>query len=405
MSEKLTMNKSKSDSKANLKINFSILMFFFWSSWAVYGAYVVYYFTDIGLTNMEIGTIMSLRTFMGIIGPPVVAYLCDKFKTRKNIFIISLIILGVMVMPFPLYNKILIIIFSALIEFFWSPQQSILDSWILETSTELSENYGFMRAWGSIGFAIFVSFSGNIIEKWGWNVHFISYGIFILIAVLVASFIKDESYSNISFHQDNDRDTRHPINLLKNKKYVLLLTITIFIFIPIQIIFIYLAPIIRSVGGTARHLGYTLFFNALSEAPIFFVGKFILNKFKIKTLLLISATFYLIRIIIAASVTNPIFFIFFGIFQSLSFGIYLISVRNYVNKIAPETLKTTAQSIVLMVAFGLGGIISSLLGGYLIDTFGMNIMFTFCIIMSSFAIILLLIFSFLDKFKIFKNQY
>lgn len=398
MLKKLALND-----KTKLMGNFSILQFFFWSSWAIYGAYAVYYFTDIGLSNMEIGTIMSLRTFMGIIGPPVLGYICDKFKTRKKVFMLALISVGIMVVPFPLYNKILILIFSALIEFLWSPQQSILDSWIIETSPSMAENYGLMRGWGSIGFAIFVTISGSIIEKWGWTVHFLNYGIFILLAILAASFIKDKSYDNISELRSNDKSEQHPLKLLKNQKYVLLLIITIFLFIPIQIIFIYLAPIIRATGGTARHLGYALFFNAISEAPIFFIGKHILNRFKVKTLFLISSIFYLIRIIIAASVTNPVFFIFFGMFQSLSFGIYLISVRHYVNKIAPETLKTTAQSIVLMVAFGLSGIISSLLGGYLIDNFGMKVMFTFCIITSSFAIFLMIISFLSSTLKIFNN--
>ena len=154
-------------------------------------------------------------------------------------------------------------------------------------------------------------------------------------------------------------------------------------------LFVYLAPIIKSVGGNSTDLGYTLFFNAISEAPIFFVAKYFLEKFKTNSLLLFSAFFYLLRIIIAASATSPVYFLFFGMLQSLSFGVFLVTVRYYVKLVAPAGLKTTAQSIAMMSAFGAAGIIGSLLGGYLIDNYGMAVMFRVGIILAAAAVIIL----------------
>ncbi|MFW5985054.1 MAG: MFS transporter [Halanaerobiaceae bacterium] len=400
LAQKVTMKK-----EAAQKISdFSKLQFFFWSTWAIYGAYIVYYLTDIGYTNMQIGTVMSIRTFMEIISPPILGYICDRFQTRKTVFIFSITLLGLMIVPFPLYNKVMILIVSGLIGFFWSPQQSILDSWILETSPEMAINYGFMRAWGSIGYAAIVAIFGLVIENFGWTVHYISYGLLITITAIIAYLIKDKSYDEVKKREKNrqEKGNTPEINisqLFLNKSYLFVLLVTVLIFIPIITIFIYLAPIIKSTGGTAKHLGYTLFFNALSEAPIFFIGKSILKKFETKYLLLISAIFYLIRIVITSLITTPLFFIFFGLLQSLSYGIFLISVRHYIKMIAPPELQTTAQSIVLMAAFGVGGITASLGGGYLIDNFGMNTMFTLCIILSSLAVLLLSSSLILDKVK------
>ncbi len=387
---------------------FSLLQFFFWSTWAIYGGYSVYYLTDLGYSNTQIGTVMSIRTFMSIIGPILIGYLCDKFKTRKNIFILGMIFLIIFIVPFPFYNWSLILIVTALIGFVWSPQQSILDSWILETSPEMAINYGFMRAWGSIGFALFVSLYGLVIEYLGWKFHFFSYGIISLIVILIALYIKDDSYNNfknniysnniqMKTNKKRNNNNNKPIQLLKNKDYLFILLISFLIFVPINIIFIFLAPIIQSVGGTAQHLGYTLFFTALSEAPIFFMGKNIIKRFKIKHLLFLASLFYLIRIIIIALAISPIFFIFYGLLQSVSFGLYLISIRHYIKIIAPQELQTTAQSIVLTAAFGIGGITASLLGGYLIDNFGMSIMFIICIIITSVAVILLLLSIIIDQ--------
>lgn len=145
------------------------------------------------------------------------------------------------------------------------------------------------------------------------------------------------------------------------------------------------------------------FFNALSEAPIFFAAKYFLEKYKTNSLLLFSAFFYLIRFIVAAAATSPVYFLFFGMLQSLSFGVFLVTVRYYVKLVAPAALKTTAQSIAMMSAFGAAGIIGSLLGGYLIDNYGMTVMFNVTIIFGSAAVLILVFVVFKDR-RVLKSR-
>lgn len=411
-------NKLRHDNFYKMKTEFSFLQFFFWSTWAIYGAYLVYYLDDIGYSSMRIGTLMALRTLMGLIGPPLIGYIADKIENRKIVFMASMGFLGITVAPFPFYGDVMIALSIAMIGILWEPQQSVLDSWIIETSDELAVNYGFMRAWGSIGFAITVTIFGQVIDYFGWKIHFMGYGIIAFVTVFISYYIKDNSYESNKVNQaaqelssqDFNREgkktaetskigDKNILRLFKNKGYIFILFVTILIFIPAMMIFVYLAPAIKVVGGDSRDLGYTLFFNALSEAPIFFTAKYFLEKYKTKPLLLFSAVFYLIRIIIAASAPSPFYFIFFGMLQSLSYGVFLVTVRYYVKLVAPEELKTTAQSIALMAGFGAGGIIGSLLGGYLIDNFGISAMYTVCISLSFLAVLTLVISIILDSNK------
>ncbi|TDO83369.1 PPP family 3-phenylpropionic acid transporter [Halanaerobium saccharolyticum] len=414
------IKKIKTKESYKIITEFSFLQFFFWSTWAIYGAYLVYYLTDLGYSNMRIGTLMSIRTFMGLLGPPIVGYICDRLESRKIIFIISMVLMAIFVAPLTFYGDLMLAISIGVVGFLWEPQQSVLDSWILETSAHTAHNYGFMRAWGSIGFAIIVTIFGQVIERFGWRVHFMAYGIIAFIVVIIAFNIKDNSYSeqrqvesstetkNISQNKKQNQnispeevelaaakdvevelEDKNIMRLFKNPDYIFILFITLLIFIPNQMLFVYLAPIIRSVGGNSTDLGYTLFFNALSEAPIFFVAKYFLEKYKTNSLLLFSAFFYLLRFIIAAAATSPVYFLFFGMLQSLSFGVFLVTVRYYVKLVAPAGLKTTAQSIAMMSAFGAAGIIGSLLGGYLIDNYGMSVMFRVGITLASIAVLVL----------------
>jgi predicted MFS family arabinose efflux permease len=414
------IKKLKSNDSYKIIAEFSFLQFFFWSSWAVYGAYLVYYLSDLGYSNMRIGTLMSLRTFMGLIAPPIVGYICDRLENRKIVFIISMFLMGLVITPLTFYGDLMLAVSIGIVGFLWEPQQSVLDSWILETSAHTAHNYGFMRAWGSIGFAIMVTVSGQVIDKFGWRLHFLSYGVIIFMLVIIARSIKDNSYNELHQKEDDleiienreietedlklavvkevevELDDKNIMRLFKNPDYIFILFITLLIFIPNQMIFVYLAPIIKSVGGDSTDLGYMFFFNALSEAPIFFAAKYFLEKYKTNSLLLFSAFFYLIRFIVAAAATSPVYFLFFGILQSLSFGVFLVTVRYYVKLIAPAALKTTAQSIAMMSAFGAAGIIGSLLGGYLIDNFGMAVMFNVVIFFASAAVLILVFVVFKD---------
>ncbi|MCC3144329.1 MFS transporter [Halanaerobium sp. Z-7514] len=384
------------ESNKYLKIiaEFSLLQFFFWSTWAIYGSYLVLYLGEIGYSNMRIGTLMSLRTFTGLIGPPVIGFICDKIESRKIVFIISMTLMGLIVAPFTFYGDWMLFIAIGVMGFLWEPQQSVLDSWIIETSEKTALNYGFMRAWGSIGFALVVTLFGLVIEFFGWTVHFSSYGLLAFIVVVISLMIEDNSYakSDDSIAEPGKQKTnlKNLLKLLKDPEYLFVLFVTLLIFIPAMMIMVYLAPIVQAVGGDSRDLGYILFFNALSEAPIFFMAKHFLQKYKTKALLLFAATFYLLRTIIVALAVSPAQLIFYGLLQSLSFGVFLVTIRYYVKIIAPVGLKTTAQSITLMSAFGVGGIIASLLGGFLIDTYGMNSMFAVSIAFSLLAVIVIL---------------
>ncbi|MFW6035702.1 MAG: MFS transporter [Halothermotrichaceae bacterium] len=377
---------------------FSLLQWFFWGSWATYGAYIVYYLSDMGYSNTEIGTIISIRTLLGLIGEPLLGYICDFYNTNKKVFIIGLLCIAVVILPFPYYNWWLILIATGIIGFFWAPQQSILDSWILKSSKKLSDNYGFMRAWGSVGFALTVIIFGKSVDTFGWKILFITHFMFLVIATVIAFFISDTPHispeKNMKTDRENkdissDTNSKNPIILFKNIEYTVIVLSAIFIFIPNNIILIFLPQFIKRVGGTPTILGYVLFFNAISEAPIFFLGKYMLRKFKPVSLLFIASCIYVLRVIIAFEAVSPGYFLIFGALQSLSYGVLLITARFYINIIAPDSLRTSAQSILTMAAFGVGGIIASLTGGVIMDVYGMIVLYRSCLFLSLTGVLLM----------------
>ena len=134
---------------------FSLLQAFFFSAWAAFAGFNVYYLREAGFSNTEIGFAMSVMMGMGVLGQTFWGYVCDRFRSVKRVFIFCMVLLATTIALYPFNASIVTVTLSmGLIGFLWMPQQSIIDSWIFASSKELGRNYGFMRAWGSLGYAL-----------------------------------------------------------------------------------------------------------------------------------------------------------------------------------------------------------------------------------------------------------
>lgn len=369
-------------------LQFSALQWLLWSTWCTYGPFNVLYLNAQGYSNTTIGWAVSVMTFMGIIGQYFWGYICDRTRTVKMVFIICMIGLAAVVVPYRFYSTPLAItVAMGIIGFMWNPASSIIDSWILGTSDELARNYGFMRAWGSIGFALLASVFGIGIERFGWNLMFVSFGILAALTVLVAFAIED------SYKAGTEKDRKssvNPLELFKNTDYVLLLVVTLFLFIPANAVMIFLPVMLKNLGGTAAHQGLALFAVAVSEFPVLLLARRFVAKFNPQFLLLFAAVFYLLRVWLMLLAKSPAQLIYIGLLQSLTFAVFLPTVRYYVNQIAPEGLKTTAQTVITAVFFGAASILASLVGGLVIDRFGLDMLLRGCVTISALAVLLLL---------------
>ncbi len=351
---------------------FSALQWFFWSSWGTFGAFNVYHLGEQGLSNSLIGIMLSVMTLSGIVGQYLWGYACDRLRTTKKVFIFCFGALAIIIFFFPTYlvSPVRIGIALGLIGLFWAAQPSIIDSWTVETSPQMARNYGFTRAFGSVGFAIIATFFGRVIDLYGWNVMFYGFAILALITMFIASTIEDghlRTANAVSQRVD-------PKKLFKNTEYVLLLVAATVIFIGYQSTMMFLPAILRSVGGTPADQGIAMSINAISEMPLFLLSVWYLRRFRPPLLLFCSAAFYVLRIFVLSQAASPQMVISAGLLQSMSFGIFLPTMVYYIKLIAPDGLKTTAQTIATGSYFGIGGVLGSVLGGRTIDAFGVSVM-------------------------------
>jgi PPP family 3-phenylpropionic acid transporter len=360
-------------------LHFASLEFFFWIMCAAYYPFVVVYLSSKGYNNTTIGMIMAVNSFVLVFAQPFWGMVSDWLQSVKKVFIILLTVSACIYLSVPLYNSAFIIgIVLAVLTFFESSMAPLLDSWVVQgTKSEESISYGSVRLWGSIGFAIMVYIFGKMTNIFSINILFPSYAIFAVLTILICIKIKtDKPVVSVSFaHLKVGK-------LFKNYYYIVFLIFATVLFIPHRSAFIFMPKLIEELGGSKVELGIAYSVMALCEAPIFLFSKYLTQKFKPVQMILLSTIFFTIRQLLFSIATAPIHAILIQSLQGPSFALFLAGTVYYIDSHAPQELKAFAQTFASAIFAGIGGIIASYGGGWVIDNLGLVKMYQLGIIIS-----------------------
>lgn len=350
------------------------------------------------LSASKIGLFFSLLTFVSILGNYFIGYISDKFRSFSKTIILQMIItLFAISFGFNIeYANILILCFL-IAGFFNLPIESIIDTWALELNPKLSRYYGVMRAGGSVGFALVTVVTGYLIANISMSFLFINSTLLIIVFIAAIYTIK-KKHILADFHSHPTHNEKiNILDLIHIKEYVFLFIITTSIQIPSIIITTFLPLIIQNVGGNSSHQGLMLGLGAILELPFFFMTPILLKKYRPKTLISISSVFLLLKVLVLVFAKTPELLVLSSVFAPGYFALFFSSLKYRVSKIAPNHLKTSAQTGIAIAFSGVSGITAGILGGQLIDRLGLSITMYIVLFMVSFASISTIIYSLKSK--------
>ena len=313
-----------------------------------------------------------INSIATLVGQPFWGMLSDKIRSIKKVFIFTLFVASLLigVLPF-LENVYLIFLVLPLIQFFLCCISPLLDSWTIQGIKNSGKSYGSFRLWGSIGFSILVVINGKLISISFFNIIYIVYGIMSLATLtLCALFFK----YNVGEGETTVRTlTIKEMNvgrLLKNIKYTVFVLLSCITFINMTSVYSFLATLIKQVGGDDNLYGIANAVSAVSEVPILFISSILVRKFKPQLLIFTGMFMFAIRLFIYSIASGPELIIFSQALNGLSFGLFLAGSIYYIDYLAPEELKATAQTVATGLYYGLSGVIGNVLTGNMITVFG-----------------------------------
>lgn len=378
-----------------VKWQFSTFYFFtFFGYGALYPLLAVYLDENIGLAGSQIGMIMSISPIVMIIAQPIWGILSDWTQKPRFLLTITLFLTSMIGVVFSFFSAyVALILLAILLATFQSAAGPLSDSIALNYVQKVKGNYGSLRLWGAIGFAIAVIVAGRISEFTGLTVIFYIFATAIMLSFFFSRGLPEESQSI----RVNIRGGMAVLG--KKPRFVLFLVTAFLVFGPIYANNTYFGLFIKDIGGTLTGIGIAFLLAAGSEAPFMqFANKFI-GKFGMLHVLIMAAVISTLRWFFYF--LEPSLYLVYAttIAQGFSVGLFIPAALQYVRDVSPKEVHVTALSIYSAVAGGLGTWFCTYLGGLIFQWYTIQDVYLFYGILSAMGIVTLLVVVRLDYVK------
>ena len=382
----------------SLTSGYGLIQAFYWMAYAGSTSYTSIYLLDAGFSNTQIGILIALVSLISAFLQPVIAAYADKptspslktiviaFSSLFTALAVVLLITGKRLAP------VIILCYGGLImiNLLLMPLISALGMEPINQGKKL--NFGLARGCGSIAFAIISYILGLVVASVGTFAAPVEAIMFSLLLIFVVYRFPLEKV--IAGNTDPAKDTKKSgiLNSLKYffehyRSFCFVLVGYVFICACHMLLNNFLYQVVSAIGGDSADTGTAMSLGAMVELPTMFCFGYLLKKASAATWYKVSSVFFVIKAV--ASLFAPNVLAFFGA-QLLTVGAWaLMAVASvyYVNSEMEKQDAVKGQACMTM-AFTLGNVISALIGGPMIDLWGVKTLLISSIIMGAIGMVI-----------------
>lgn len=369
--------------KVQMKYNF--LHILYWMNTLSILGFVAVLLQSRGLSNTEIGIVTGGSSMTTIFLSPILSAQCAKIKklSLQQLLIGFLAIecglfLSIGFLPLP--KAILMILYIGLYALNIStvPLVSTIAMNYIEEGKQV--NFGLSRGLGSISYAISAVIAGQLVSRFAPSSLCLLCVGSALICMTVLMMLPP-SYSKQKGQKAKEGTSIVSVALNYRILTGLLLGFGLAIAAS-ACLGTYLINIISELGGNASMLGIATFFMAASELPCMAVAPKLMRRFGTKKLLCLAALFYIVRnVTVCLAPSLPILFLGLA-FQGVSYGLFTPVITYYVAENLEKKDQIMGQTMIGVMTSGVGAAIGNTMGGTLQDTYGMQAMLFFVMLLT-----------------------
>ena len=376
---------------------FFVFYLIYWLAYASLFPYLGVYYESIGLVGTQIGFLGSITAFVEILSSILISIIADIIKKPKLILIVLL--LGLIFAAFLLKATTvfsIIVISVIILGFCTSPINTLVDKMLLDT-LESKESYGLYRLGGSIGYGLGIYLIGYSILNYGLNIIFPKFIIIILINIIVFLALS-QSIKNENFVEDsktiNYKDIKDNI---KNKNLVVIYGTLLLWGITESSFGQFLSLHLLSNGFSSISIGFIIAAALLGEIFCFMLTPYLLNKIKLKKIILLSFLLQFVRAFTLSRVP-PFKLLIVGQFiGGGSFPLIWASTTQLIDNYFIEDIGNTMQGLKNVMNNGIGRIIGYALSGFLYQEYNSSAIFKLMAAISLAFLFVNLFINFIDR--------
>ena len=395
------VNKLSQTGKSN-KVLLLVILFQFaaYSANAGFQPFRVVFLSDHGISNSLIGIILTVSSLVAIIVQPMWGILSDRLKSIKKVFILCLLFCMLLTPLLTVVHGFVgYLIIMTLVSVFMCPFLPFMDMWTVQGLKIIPGNhtYGSVRLWGSVGFTIVVALLGRLALVKSVDAVLITYSLMNIVTIIIALSIPFEGTppkpvgAVMQAQEAGEKKPDKKANklqigrLMKNYYYITFVLAACFVNVSMMVKMTYLPERMSFAGGDTQLYSLLMSIGAISEVPMLFLSKYILRRFKPINMIIVSMGLSILHIFLLSMNIPAWGIMVIHVLQGFSFGLTVIGNVYYVDSLAPNDLKASAQSIFSSASFGMAGMLGSSIGGILLDRIGILETYLMCAVFSVFA--------------------
>ncbi|MDX1577892.1 MAG: MFS transporter [Gemmatimonadota bacterium] len=351
------------------------LQYAIWGAWApVLSAYLI---TDLGFSGAQVGWIYALLPLATVIAPLAGGQLADRYFASEKV-------IGFLAFT----GGVLLLVVSQTTDYatmFWlmlaycmlyAPTLALTNSIAMINLKDSEEEFGAIRVWGTLGWIA----AGWTLTGWRWlgeDVASMSVSADALVLAGLLSVAMGFQALTLP-HTPPQKDDVNPwaflesFKMLKSKDFAIFMGITFVVATELEFYYILTAPFLESdaIGVSSTLTPWVLTIAQLAEVlvMIFLLPRF-LKKYGMRKTLAFGVVAWPIRYVIFA-IGSPTWLVIASLtLHGFCYVFFFVAAFIYVDKVAPPDIRASAQSLIAVIALGLGRFLGSLFAGWIRDVF------------------------------------
>lgn len=368
----------------NSYLSYFLMYNFYYLSWALFSALISVYLMDRGFKASDVSLVVSASFLTSMITQPIIGKWNDEFDIKKvNAILFVIAAIGGIV--FMVSNSLFMIAVSySVVLMMINGVNPVME----KIATASPYQYGKIRIWGTIGYALGSQFAGILYDLVAPQVIFI---VFVLTMILcIIGLVGTEP--DIKKEAAKENEKVKTMTLFKNKKFVYYLAICAIFYGVTNMSNTFVPSMLTDKGLDVDVTSTILSIAVFCEAPLVLFSNRFMDKIANKTLLIISISMVCLQCAVYGFNLPLIFIVLITFLAKHPSGMLYIMINlKVINTLIDENQQITALALVATLK-NLVAIIFQNVAGNILDVTTYSNLYLICFGWMLVALILVIFF-------------
>lgn len=354
------------------------MMFLQYAIWGAWNPVLSdYLLNDLGFSGTQVGIIYSLLPLATIVAPFIGGQIADRYFASQKVIAVLQLVGGALLLFISrisdYHTMMWLMLFYCLL---YAPTLALTNSVAFINLKNSEKEFGIVRVWGTIGWIV----SG--LALMGWR-HFAQAEEALSLSgdtlLLAGAFSIIMGFQALSLpHTPPKKESAKPwafleaIKMMRDKNFLAFVIISFVVATELMFYYVLTAPFLTSdkIGLSSANVPGVMVIAQVAEIFVLAILlPYFITRIGIRNVLVLGVLAWPVRYIIFAIGTPPWLVIASLSLHGFCFVFFFAAAFIYVDTVAPRDIRHSAQSLIMLVTYGIGSYIGSLFAGWIRDFF------------------------------------